>query len=375
MRVVVSSSGHLLEGALREVVEAGQWECMEEWLEDVAAELGRGRSHEHDKRWLHASLLWDPETAATEYARRREEALAVGNLRRRAKRSKDKQTLTLPTERSVPETSPWQYAYHVCGERKIGKTTLAIAGCEEFVIQFDKPQLSYAVREMVPTVWSDRSGRKLGVEQIVKALEDLAEGDDEFPYERIVVDGVAEAYQMCTEWACKQNGVSHPSEDENWGRTWTLLRLTFTDVVNRLLRLQKTAGCGLFFISHTEWRERTARGSKQKVMRLESDLPSRCEKIVNGKVDAWFVYDYEGDDRVLYVLGSQEVGAGHRIDGHFRTKSGERIKEIHMGDASTDADFALSQFMKAFRNEAEHADLKSAKKQAEAPPRKRRRRG
>lgn len=291
-----------------------------------------------------------------------------------------KSVLQLPTARSIPETSPWQYAYHVCGERKIGKTTLAISGCEELVIQFDKPQLAYEVREMVPVCWSDRTGRKLGFEQILARLEAIAaDENEEFIYERIVIDGVAEWYQMCMEYACKKNGVGHPSEDENWGRTWTLMRETFTDAVNRLLRLQSTAKCGLFFISHTEWRERTARGTKQKILKLESDLPGRCEKIINGKVDAWFVYDYEGEDRVLFVLGSQEIGAGHRIDGHFKTIGGDRISEIYMGNDSTDAQYSLDQFMKAFNNKLEYKNIKARKiglknAQSNSPKRKRRKR-
>lgn len=367
MKINFLTSKHLLAGSYRDLLQTRPEWFLDEWLHDL-----RPFTTKWNFPLEMQNALSDFEVASYVYMKELEKIMPVRKNRTAAR---NKVKLVLPTGRSTPETSPWQYAYHVAGERKIGKTTFSIQGCEELVIQFDKSQLNYSIRELVPVCWSDRTGRKLGVEQIVRALEEKAESDEEFPYERIVFDGVAEAYQMVTQWACKKRGVEHPGDDEVWGRTWTLIRETFTDVVNRLIRLQTTARCGLFFISHTEWRERQSRGSKQKIMRLESDLPGRCEKIINGKVDGWFVYDYDGSDRVLHLLGSQEIGAGHRMDGHFRTPAGERIREIYFGDDDTDAKFSLDQFMKAFNNEYPFKTVKDFRAgKSPSPARKKRKR-
>lgn len=378
MRIVVSTVGHLLAGAAREVHDLGLDWAFEEWFADTA-----------EAKWRYY-IANDNEALSHEYLMQRSRLLkkkSRSGIAEKAKKNTKKKParggkfkLVLPTTRSIPVQDPWRYAYHVCGERKIGKTSLAIEGSEEIVFQMDKPQLGFSVREIMVRCWSDRMGKTAGFIQGIDALEALyaergpykADGTG-FPYNRIVVDGVAELYAMVTKWACKTHGITHPSENENWGATWTLIRETFLEAVNRLMHLQGVAECGLFFISHTEWRERKVKGGSS-IMKLESDLPSRCEKIINGKVDAWLVYDYVGDNRVLYTLGSQEIGAGHRIDGHFRTPSGERIIEIYMGNADTDAAFSLSQFLKAFNNEYPFRTMKEFKQSGKTKKSKKRKR-
>jgi hypothetical protein len=56
----------------------------------------------------------------------------------------------LPTGRRDQVDDPWRYAYLITGEKKIGKTSFAINGCEEYVIQLDKPQIGYKNREDCP---------------------------------------------------------------------------------------------------------------------------------------------------------------------------------------------------------------------------------
>lgn len=266
----------------------------------------------------------------------------------------------LPTGRRKPVTDPWMYSYLITGEKKIGKTSFALEGCEEFVIQFDKPNLAYRIREECPKVWKE-------VERIVKALED-ASNEGSFPYQRIIIDGVGEAYAMCQAAVCKYFQVEHPSE-VGYARGWHKLRDDFTDFINRLLRLQSTANCGAMFIAHAEWKEVNVRGGG-KIEKLVPNLAGKCEEIVNGKVDAWFIYDYIGKRRVLVTQGDMETGAGHRIDGHFLTESGEKIVEIDMGSSPKDA---MDNFLSAFHNKQKYStieELEEADKLAKPSPRK-----
>lgn len=255
-----------------------------------------------------------------------------------------KPALTLPKTPKTTIDDPWQFAYHVTGERKIGKTTFATAGCKAFVLQFDKPSLRYKIMERCPRSWAE-------FERYLSMLEAEARAGT-FAYDRIVIDGVAELWQMCTENTCKHFGIEDPG-DEGYAKGWRHLANTFNDAVNRLLRLQPTAGCGLLFVSHAEWRETKTRGGG-KVDKLTSDLPAKCGKIVNGKVDGWFVYDYDDSDRVLTLLGSESIGAGHRMDGCFVTPDGRRIREVHMGRS---AEEGMQNFLAAFAGKQDYVDV------------------
>lgn len=251
----------------------------------------------------------------------------------------------LPTERRAPVDNPWAYAYFLVGEKKVGKTSWAIHGCEEFVLQFDKPQLAYTIREQMIDSWAQSV-------QVIDALVAKAKAG-ELPYERIVVDGVGEWYAMCQTATCQHFAVEHPS-DEGYARAWHHLRDAFSKAVTKLLSLQALARVGVVFIAHSEWKETKTRGGA-KVDKLVPNLASRAEEIINGKVDGWFTYCYSGRRRILVVLGDEETGAGHRIDGHFMTRDGRRIREIDMGDSAEDA---MRAFLSAFSNQQEYADVK-----------------
>lgn len=270
--------------------------------------------------------------------------------KKRDKKDKKGGKLQLPTGRREPTSDPWELAYLLTGQKKIGKTTFAIQDCEELVIQFDKPQLSYRIREMCPKNWRHFM-------RILAAIEARVEEGD-FPYQRIVVDGAGEWYTMCHLAACAYFGVEHPG-DIPYGKCWHKIRDDFTAVVNRLLRLQNDAECGLVFIAHCDWKEVKTRDGR-KIEKLVPNLPAKCEEILNGKVDGWFVYDYTGEERILIIRGDETTGAGHRIDGHFRTPKGNDIREIHMGNS---AEEGLANFLAAFRNEQTYTTYRALLKQ------------
>lgn len=291
---------------------------------------------------------------------------AVRSIATRVRRRAAVEAFILPTEARTPETDPDRYAYLITGEKKIGKTSWAIEGCREIVLQFDKPQLAYAIVEVCPTSWSE-------VRRIVSELEARAAADD-FPYQRVVVDGVNEMYAQCVAAACKPLGVSDPGEMDDYGKTWRKVKAEFKDVVNRLLRLQVTARCGLVFIAHAAWKTHKRRGGGE-VERLEADVSTQVEEIVGGKVDGWFTYVYDGSDRVLIVRGDEETSGGHRIDGHFVTVDGRQVREVPMGSSPREARAA---FVAAFENKQRWADMREWRAQRErkstpAAGRKRRR--
>lgn len=275
--------------------------------------------------------------------------MSVSSKQKITRKAANKVGFALPTKRRAPVDDPWRYAYLLTGEKKIGKTTFAIEGAEEIVAQCDKPQLAYPIREVMIESWRDATA-------FVKAIEDKAATQGGLGFDRIVIDGAGELWNLCQQATCKHFGVDHPSE-EGYARAWHKLRDDFTDFVNRLLRIQAANPCGLVFIAHSEWKEKQTHGGP-KVERLVPNLSSRCEEILNGKVDAWFQYDYFGDKRGLIVAGDERIAAGHRINGHFKTRDGRPLESIEMGDSASDA---MQAFRAAFANELEHASMNEAR--------------
>ena len=291
--------------------------------------------------------------AKSRHERRKESQAEDSEPKTRQGRRGAPKSFALPTGRRTPVSAPWRYAYLITGEKKIGKTSFAINGCEEMVLQFDKPQLAYHIREKVIESWGDSM-------KAIAALEDLAKGGN-FPYTRLVFDGVSEWYSMAQASTCKHFGIDHPS-DEGFARAWHWLRDIFTDAINRVLRLQQSGPCGVVFIAHAEWKEVPIRSpwnepkgaTIPKIDKLVPNLSNRCEEIVGGKVDGWFCYDYDEEDRVLIVRGDQGVSAGHRIDGRFETPDGRPIREVFAGTSATET---MENFIAAFRNEWKFATM------------------
>lgn len=262
----------------------------------------------------------------------------------------------LPLTRSVPRDDPWAYSYLIHGQPKIGKTSLAIACGEELVLQFDAPQEAYAIRELVPENW-------LMFMAALKELEARAARDD-FPYDRIVVDGVDRWYQHCYDHTCGLQGLKDPPEND-FGRTWRQINRAFLDAISRLHKLRARVTCGLFFICHSHWRNGKDRKTKVEYTRLEPQMTGKCAETVEGIVDACFAYVFRDGERILVIDGDDEIDAGSRIDGRFRTPDSRRVVEIPMGKSATEA---MENLLRAFRNEQEFATVKE--RDAQSKPRK-----
>lgn len=256
------------------------------------------------------------------------------------------ETLSLPTEPSVISDDLNDYSFLIHGEKKIGKTTLATAEPGVLVLSFDPLRPGLEIMQVHCPDWAH-------LKTYVSKLEAAAKG--KFPYKRLVLDRVDLAYIACTKWVCKERGIDHPS-DEGYARAWHALRDEFLSVILRLLRLP----CGTWFICHSEWKEQKSK-TGVTTFKLVPDLAGRAEEILNGLVDGWFAYDYEGPKRILYLLGDATIGAGHALDTHFLTPEGERVREVEMGSSPKEA---WQAFLAAFNNKQRHTTLA----EAEAPP-------
>lgn len=273
-----------------------------------------------------------------------------GSKDRRAKQADG--PVELPKDYTEPENDINAFSLLIHGEKKIGKTTLSLQGGRVLVLQCDPPQKAYRRLEIVCNNWKKFLGAIKSLEQATKLKK--------FPYDRVVLDAADLWYHMCMQYACEKLCISHP-EDESYGKGWAAVRYEFTQAVDRLLRLP----CGTWFLAHSAWRE-VVRRDKTKVEKLLPRLGGQAEEILNGKVDGWFGYDYDGDNRILLLRGSETVGAGHRIDTeenpHFRW-AGESLMQIPMGKSPKDAYKNLTlAFDNKFEPEQKARKIKKGKK-------------
>lgn len=253
---------------------------------------------------------------------------------RRAEKS-DTAELTLPDAPSTPLDRLQDYTMLLFGEKKIGKTSLAAKFPKTFFMMTEPGGKALAINQRPVTTWREAEG-------YVRLLE-----KDGGRFDTICVDTVDLLYKLAEARAIQRLGIDHPSEGE-WGRGWSAVRDTFTPLVQRMMSMGK----GVVFISHAVEREVKKRdGSKYD--RIQPTLSGQGRDVVEGMVDIWCYYHYDGDKRSLQIKGDDHVGAGHRLqDDHFRWK-GKEVKLISMG-ASPDE--AYANLIACFNNQYNPAD-------------------
>lgn len=232
------------------------------------------------------------------------------------------------------------YSVLLHGEKKIGKTTLWAQEKNAFFLMFDPIQKAQALLQKHVPSWPH-----------FLAYIDLLEKDSG-DVRTVIVDGADIAYQLCFNWSCQKMAIVHPHDENDYGKSWNFIRHEFEGAILRLLALNEK-GIASRFNCHSKWAEIKTRGGG-KTEKLVTYLTSQAEEVLNGRIDLWAAYTYIGKKRVLIIEGDEEIGAGHRIDGAFRTPDGESIAEIDMGRSPKQA---YDNLFEAFANEQTYTTM------------------
>jgi hypothetical protein len=228
---------------------------------------------------------------------------------------------TLPKTMTTPSTDMQDYSMLLSGEKKIGKTTLASMFPKTFVMLTEPGGKSLRMYAAPVTSWKAAQG-------YLRALEkDDALDEPRFKY--VVIDTADRLAHQCDRAMCKKMGIEHMS-DEAWGKGYAVVKDEFTSFMNRLLALNK----GVILTSHAAEREYKAKG--ETVTRMVTTLPKWAGEIIEGLVDMWFHYTYEGDERTLIIRGNEGVAAGHRLQNNFLDPDGTEVASIKMGPTAVD---------------------------------------
>lgn len=250
--------------------------------------------------------------------------------------SGEKVVISLPTEKSVPKEKFGEYSFLLYGERKIGKTTLAAEFPDAFFMMFEPGGKGLSIFQRDMASWAV-------FKEYVKLLKTTKQ------YQTIVLDTVDIAYERCQEYVGNKNGFKHPSEMNDFGKSWDAISDEFKAVI---LEIAAT-GRGVVFISHaieSEFQE----ASGNKYNKIVQSMSNRARKFIGGWVDVIGYYGYYGKERYLTIEGADSVDAGHRIQGHFLAKNEEgvmeKIRSIPMGNSPQEG---YQNLLDAFDNKQE----------------------
>jgi hypothetical protein len=256
----------------------------------------------------------------------------TGELSPKKKKKKTDDTsdgFVMPTSKSKPATNLWAYILLLFGEKKIGKTSMLAENADKtFFFMFEPGAKALEVYSHLFTRWADF---KLAVTAFIK--------DPRFDIG--VIDTVDLAYKMSEAYTYKKLGIEHAS-DESYGKGWAAVKKEFTDQIMRIVN----SGKGVVFVSHATEKKIEIRGGGEYDM-ITTSMPNQARDVIEGLVDIWAYYGYDGSNRVLTIQGSDHISAGHRLTKHFKTADGGSIREIPMG---TSAKEAYQNFLDAFHN-------------------------
>lgn len=244
---------------------------------------------------------------------------------------KDYSHLTLPTAKSIPSNNIFDYSFLFYGEELIGKTTLA----NEFgslIFSFEKGTKSVPVYATeILTEWD-----------MALYYLDLCEKPDAVKYPSYCVDTGHAGYDRCLEYICRRDGIKHPGKVKDYGHSWHEVMVEFAAFHTRLARLG-----GFIVISHDRVREREDR-SGNKFDRIEPAFSESAELFYKAIIDLTGYYQKIDGRRYLQIQSTDLIHAGHRIDGHFLTKGGDKIFRVPLGDSPG---AAYQNLIRAFNNE------------------------
>lgn len=240
----------------------------------------------------------------------------------------DPVVVKLTTDYTEPIDDLGQAIILLSGEKKIGKTSLANQFGKNIVLAHEVGYKGLRIRKIDIPDWDTARAA-------VKTLR-----TDKF-YNTVTIDTADKSFKQCEAWSNRRLGISHASEEE-WGKGWAAIRNEYENWIDRISH----TGKGIILISHTQEKEVKKRNG-ESYDRVMATLPRQGRDIIEGLVDIWCYFQYDGDRRILTIIGDDHVSAGHRFAERFRTPDGRAIRHIDMGRSPEDG---YKNFLRAWQN-------------------------
>lgn len=239
---------------------------------------------------------------------------------------------TLPTATSAPRTTFADLTWLIYGEKGIGKTSTAARFPDALCVPFE-PGTKFLEIARLPVVtrW----------EEFIHVLKQLSEPGHK--YSTAVVDPGNKAYDVCMAYVCRREGVTHPNDRKDYGKTWGMVAAEF-QAAHAML---SSADVSMVILAHAKTIELET-FSGQVFSRVVPVMSGATEEYYAGIVDMIGYYHYHQRARYLQIRGDDFVMAKCRPERHFITKGGEPVVRIPMGKSSTEG---FENIQRAFENE------------------------
>ena len=234
----------------------------------------------------------------------------------------------LPTETSEPVSELSDALVLIHGERKIGKTSMVTRAPKCLLMA---TEMGYKGLRAIPEDIED--WRK--AEVVRRALR------KDKTFKTIAVDTADILYKLCEAQTCRDLGIKDLG-DEDYGKGWRENRRRFEAFLGGLAATKK----GIILISHSTEQEITKRGG-ETYTRITSSMAKQARESIEGLVDIWAYFCYDGSRRVLVIQGDDHIAAGHRFQERFLTPDGRVLRQIDMGKSPAEA---WKNFTDAFHN-------------------------
>ena len=263
-------------------------------------------------------------------------------LKKRPKRGRQELSLSLPDSKSKPSPSLQAYSMLIYGRKKIGKSSLVAEFPNTMFLMCEPGGKALEIFQKPVRNWREFEG-----------YIDLVIKDDRF--DTVCVDTSDYSYDFCMDYVCEKRVIDHPS-DEDYGKGWKAVRREYTRVLNKLLH----SGKGVVFISHSKDEEIKAR-KNESYHKVTSSMSGQAKDVLEGLIDIWVNFDYDGKKRFLIIQGNDEVDAGHRLRDHFNYPDGTGVERVYMG---TNPRQAYENFISAFNNRAKGGNEEGKKRKS-----------
>ena len=209
----------------------------------------------------------------------------------------------LSIEPSVIQQSLSGKTILLAGMPKIGKSEFCAQSPKTLILDFENGYNFHPnVMKVSITKWSD-------VKLVVRQLEKVEAREK---YENVAIDTLNEAWELCTNFICAQNGVQKLG-DIPYGRGYKDRDDEFSSILRKII----TLNYGLIVTCHIK--ERTI-GSQNDIdiVSVAPDLDKRCLPIINGLVDIIGIitqtWNEAGEsERWLMTKATPTITAGTRM--------------------------------------------------------------
>lgn len=247
--------------------------------------------------------------------------------------------LSLPTEVSEPSDVLWDYGIMIHAEKKIGKTSITSMIPDVLFLMTQPGAKSFRVHQRFVKTWEE-------FKAYVILLEKDTKGENRF--KRVALDHIDGVYEACKKFVCAQEGWDHPDDGGGYGKGWGKVNDEFEPWMGRLL----ACGKGVILLTHSKIKDVKTRTGREYT-KIMTTLSGGAWTILEQNIDIWIHLFYDGDKRMMQIVGDDHVGAGHNLEEHFRYTDGTPIKFIPMGANKKEA---YDNLIAAFNNELERPE-------------------